>query len=75
MKMRIVLATHNTDKSSEMTAIFGELPIQLLSLKERSRALVSNFDPSSLFHWKHSTPFNKLKNDLSPALGLALGKI
>ena len=48
---------------------------QLLSLKERSRALVSNFDPSSLFHWKHSTPFNKLKNDLSPALGLALGKL
>ena len=48
---------------------------QLLSLKERSRAIVSNFDPSSLFHWKHSTPFNKLKNDLSPALGLALGKL
>ena len=48
---------------------------QLISLKERSRAIVSNFDPSSLFHWKHSTPFNKLKNDLSPALGLALGKL
>lgn len=48
---------------------------QLLSLEERSKALVSNFDPSTLFHWKHDTPFNKLKIELSPALGLALGKL
>jgi XTP/dITP diphosphohydrolase len=34
MKMKIVLATHNTDKCLEMTAILGERPIQLLSLED-----------------------------------------
>ena len=32
--MKIVLATHNEDKCAEMTAILGELPIQLLSLAD-----------------------------------------
>ena len=47
---------------------------ELLSLMERSKTSVSNFDPSQLFQWKHTTPFDSLKHTLSPALGLALGK-
>ena len=32
--MKIVLATHNEDKRTEMTAILSELPLQLLSLED-----------------------------------------
>lgn len=46
----------------------------LSSLMDRSKSSVSNFDPSQLFQWKHTTPFNSLKHTLSPALGLALRK-
>ena len=51
---------------------FGQA--ELDSLMERSKAAVSNFDPSALFNWKHTTSFNQLKHTLSPELGLALGK-
>ena len=32
--MRLVLATHNKDKCSEMAAILGEFPIDILTLEE-----------------------------------------
>ena len=47
---------------------------ELASLSERTRALVTNFDPSRLVQWKQDMPSNLVHHILSPALGLALGK-
>lgn len=48
---------------------------ELSSLAERTRASVCNFDASGMVQWKQAVPSNLVHHILSPALGLALGKL